>query len=69
MHYFVVGSMLSCHADILLEKGEIKAEEIWDMYKRSPRMPQPALKPVDEYGALIYAGRWGIHGVTLPGRG
>ncbi|PQM41999.1 putative inactive ATP-dependent zinc metalloprotease FTSHI 4 chloroplastic isoform X2 [Prunus yedoensis var. nudiflora] len=21
-----------------------------------------------EYGALIYAGRWGIHGVTLPGR-
>ncbi|KAK3029767.1 hypothetical protein RJ639_038889 [Escallonia herrerae] len=23
---------------------------------------------VDEYGALIYAGRWGIHGVSLPGR-
>ncbi|VVA20417.1 PREDICTED: cell division [Prunus dulcis] len=54
--------------DILLEKGEIKAEEIWDIYKRSPRIPQPAVKPVDEYGALIYAGRWGIHGVTLPGR-
>ncbi|KAB1210580.1 ATP-dependent zinc metalloprotease FtsH [Morella rubra] len=24
--------------------------------------------PVDEYGALVWAGRWGIHGVTLPGR-
>ena len=29
---------------------------------------QPAVRPVDEYGALIYAGRWGIHGVSLPGR-
>lgn len=29
---------------------------------------QPLVAPVDEYGALIYAGRWGIHGVTLPGR-
>ncbi|KAI5350842.1 hypothetical protein L3X38_003733 [Prunus dulcis] len=28
----------------------------------------PAEKPVDEYGALIYTGRRGIHGVTLPGR-
>lgn len=26
------------------------------------------MSPVDEYGALIYAGRWGIHGITLPGR-
>lgn len=26
------------------------------------------MRPVDEYGALIYAGRWGIHGVSLPGR-
>ena len=24
--------------------------------------------PVDEYGALIHAGRWGIHGASLPGR-
>lgn len=54
--------------DILLEKGEIKAEEIWDIYKRAPQIPQPAVSPVDEYGALIYAGRWGIHGVSLPGR-
>lgn len=44
MHYLVVGSMLSCRADILLEKGEIKAEEIWDIYKRSPRIPQVDLK-------------------------
>lgn len=26
------------------------------------------MNPVDEYGALIYAGRWGIHGIALPGR-
>lgn len=29
---------------------------------------QPPVTALDEYGALIYAGRWGIHGVTLPGR-
>ncbi|XP_048335248.2 probable inactive ATP-dependent zinc metalloprotease FTSHI 4, chloroplastic [Ziziphus jujuba] len=54
--------------DILLEEGEIKAEEIWDIYKRAPRIPQPAVNQIDEYGALIYAGRWGVHGITLPGR-
>ncbi|KAK2656274.1 hypothetical protein Ddye_009326 [Dipteronia dyeriana] len=54
--------------DTLLEKGEIKAEEIWDIFKRSPRIPQPVVNPIDEYGALIYAGRWGIHGISLPGR-
>ncbi|KAK3211494.1 hypothetical protein Dsin_016200 [Dipteronia sinensis] len=54
--------------DILLEKGDIKAEEIWDIFKRSPRIPQPVVNPIDEYGALIYAGRWGIHGISLPGR-
>ncbi|KAL8473122.1 hypothetical protein ACS0TY_030092 [Phlomoides rotata] len=54
--------------DVLLEKGEIKADEIWNIYNRSPRVPQPAVRPLDEYGALIYAGRWGIHGVSLPGR-
>lgn len=26
------------------------------------------MRPIDEYGALIYAGRWGIHGASLPGR-
>lgn len=54
--------------DVLLEKGEIKADEIWDIYNSSPRIPQPAVSPVDEYGALIYAGRWGLHGISLPGR-
>ncbi|KAK7282341.1 hypothetical protein RIF29_11026 [Crotalaria pallida] len=54
--------------DILLEKGQIKAEEIWQIYKSSPRVAQPSVSPVDEYGALIYAGRWGIHGISLPGR-
>ncbi|KAG6486748.1 hypothetical protein ZIOFF_055327 [Zingiber officinale] len=29
---------------------------------------QSPVRPVDEYGALIYAGRWGTHGVSLPGR-
>ncbi|CAN1169436.1 Probable inactive ATP-dependent zinc metalloprotease FTSHI 4, chloroplastic [Linum perenne] len=54
--------------DILLEKGEMKAAEIWDIYNSAPRIPQPDVSPIDEHGALIYAGRWGIHGVTLPGR-
>ncbi|KAL1820264.1 hypothetical protein ACET3Z_015133 [Daucus carota] len=54
--------------DILLEDGEINADEIWNIYTTAPRISQPAVRPVDEYGALIYAGRWGIHGVSLPGR-
>nr|QKY65086.1 AAA-type ATPase family protein [Passiflora tenuiloba] len=54
--------------DILLEKGEIKSTQIWDIYKSAPRIPQPEVNPIDEYGALIYTGRWGIHGITLPGR-
>ncbi|XP_009596431.1 probable inactive ATP-dependent zinc metalloprotease FTSHI 4, chloroplastic [Nicotiana tomentosiformis] len=54
--------------DVLLEEGEIKADEIWSIYKSSPKSPQPTVCPVDEYGALIYAGRWGVHGVSLPGR-
>nr|GLL19616.1 probable inactive ATP-dependent zinc metalloprotease FTSHI 4, chloroplastic [Ipomoea trifida] len=54
--------------DVLLEKGEIKADEIWSIYKNYPRVPQPTVRPIDEYGALIYAGRWGIHGASLPGR-
>ncbi|XWS44730.1 hypothetical protein CRYUN_Cryun15aG0072600 [Craigia yunnanensis] len=54
--------------DILLDMGEIKTEEIWDIYNRAPRISQPTVNPVDENGALIYAGRWGIHGITLLGR-
>ncbi|KAJ8541582.1 hypothetical protein K7X08_002398 [Anisodus acutangulus] len=54
--------------DVLLEKVEIKADEIWSIYKSSPKCPQPTVSPIDEYGALIYAGRWGVHGVSLPGR-
>ncbi|XP_071710338.1 probable inactive ATP-dependent zinc metalloprotease FTSHI 4, chloroplastic [Rutidosis leptorrhynchoides] len=54
--------------DRLLEKGEIEADEIWSIYKSTPRISQPTVPPVDEYGALIYAGRWGIHGASLPGR-
>ncbi|XP_076888306.1 putative inactive ATP-dependent zinc metalloprotease FTSHI 4, chloroplastic [Bidens hawaiensis] len=54
--------------DILLEKGEIEADEIWSIYKTVPRISQPSVTPVDEYAALIYAGRWGIYGASLPGR-
>lgn len=54
--------------DVLLEKGEIKADEIWSIYKSSPKSPQPTVSPINEYGSLIYAGRWGVHGVSLPGR-
>ncbi|KAK1441380.1 hypothetical protein QVD17_07230 [Tagetes erecta] len=54
--------------DILLEKGEIEADEIWHLYKTCPRISQPSVTPVDEHAALIYAGRWGIHGASLPGR-
>lgn len=54
--------------DTLLDKGRIKADEIWNIYKSSPRVPQPAVRPVDEHGALVHAGRWGIHGISLPGR-
>ncbi|XP_057801583.1 probable inactive ATP-dependent zinc metalloprotease FTSHI 4, chloroplastic [Salvia miltiorrhiza] len=54
--------------DVLLEQGEIKADEIWKIYNDSPRLPQPAVRQLDEYGALIHAGRWGVHGVSLPGR-
>lgn len=54
--------------DVLLEKGCIKSDEIWDIYTKVPRIPQKPVIPVDEYGALLYAGRWGIHGVSLPGR-
>ncbi|XP_015073619.1 probable inactive ATP-dependent zinc metalloprotease FTSHI 4, chloroplastic [Solanum pennellii] len=54
--------------DVLLERGEIKADEIWSIYKSSPKSPQPTVSPIDEYGSLLYAGRWGIHGVSLPGR-
>ena len=29
--------------DVLLEKGVIKAEEIWDIFKKAPRIAQVAL--------------------------
>lgn len=32
--------MLSLQSDVLLEKGEIKADEIWKIYNSSPRIPQ-----------------------------
>ena len=29
---------------------------------------QPRVRAIDEHWALMYSGRWGIHGVSLPGR-
>lgn len=55
-------------ADILLEKNEIMADEIWDIFRKAPRIPQPPVTSLDEYRALLDVGRWGIHGVSLPGR-
>ncbi|CAM6085693.1 unnamed protein product [Calypogeia fissa] len=61
-------SALETLAELLLEKEVVEADEIWDIFNKAPRFPQPEVKEVDEYGALIYAGRWGIHGISLPGR-
>ncbi|CAM6071688.1 unnamed protein product [Sphagnum tenellum] len=61
-------SALETIAQRLLEKEEVEASEVWDIYRKAPRIPQPEIRPVDEHGVLLYAGRWGIHGVTLPGR-
>lgn len=36
--------MLSWCLDILLEKGEMKADEIWEIYTRAPRIPQVVLE-------------------------
>ncbi|KAL2906900.1 putative inactive ATP-dependent zinc metalloprotease FTSHI 4 chloroplastic [Bienertia sinuspersici] len=63
-HYDAVETI----TDELLEKGYINATKIWEIYETSPRKYQPEVDPVDEYGALIYAGRWGIHGISCPGR-
>ncbi|XP_039060473.1 probable inactive ATP-dependent zinc metalloprotease FTSHI 4, chloroplastic [Hibiscus syriacus] len=32
---------------VLLEKGEIKREEIWDIYNRAPQISQLTVNPVD----------------------
>uniref|UniRef100_A0A803KX36 AAA+ ATPase domain-containing protein n=2 Tax=Chenopodium quinoa TaxID=63459 RepID=A0A803KX36_CHEQI len=63
-HYAAVETI----TDELLDKGEINASKIWEIYETSPRISQPAVDPVDEYGALVYAGRWGLHGISCPGR-
>ncbi|KAG0485206.1 hypothetical protein HPP92_009285 [Vanilla planifolia] len=54
--------------DVLLDKGSINADEIWNIFRKAPRIAQQPVRPVDEYGALIYTGRWGIYCLSLPGR-
>ncbi|KAL3677045.1 hypothetical protein R1sor_026993 [Riccia sorocarpa] len=61
-------SALETIAELLLEKEEITAAEIWDIYNKTPRIPQPEVRPVDEYAALLGAGRWGVQGLSLCGR-
>lgn len=55
-------------AEFLLEKSDIEGAEIWNIFNNAPRIPEPEPVPVDEYAALVYVGRWGIYGVSLPGR-
>ncbi|XP_024517746.1 probable inactive ATP-dependent zinc metalloprotease FTSHI 4, chloroplastic [Selaginella moellendorffii] len=61
-------SALETMADRLMEKTELQAADMWEVFNKSPRIPQPVVYPVDEYDALIYEGRWGIYGASLPGR-
>ncbi|KAL2608746.1 hypothetical protein R1flu_027319 [Riccia fluitans] len=61
-------SALETIAELLLEKEEITAAEIWDIFKKTPRILQPEVRPVDEYAALVDTGRWGVQGLSLCGR-
>ncbi|KAG6545655.1 hypothetical protein Mapa_012840 [Marchantia paleacea] len=61
-------SALETIAELLMDKEEVTAAEIWDIFKKAPRIPQPEVRPVDEYAAIIYAGRWGVQGISLSGR-
>ncbi|BBN18797.1 hypothetical protein MPTK1_8g05580 [Marchantia polymorpha subsp. ruderalis] len=61
-------SALETIAELLMDKEEITAAEIWEIFKKAPRIPQPEVRPVDEYAAIIYAGRWGVQGISLSGR-
>lgn len=40
--FSISGFVFSCCTDILLEDGEIKADEIWDIYTKARRIPQVA---------------------------
>eukprot|EP00850_Spirogloea_muscicola_P013726 SM000095S24940 [mRNA] locus=s95:76085:81641:+ [translate_table: standard] len=55
-------------AEMLSEKDEVSAEEIWNAFNRAPRIAQDRIRPPDEYGALVHVGRWGVVGTALPGR-
>lgn len=45
--------VLSLLADVLLEKGEIKADDIWDIYNRSPRVPQVCSQLMFQYVVIL----------------
>ncbi|GAQ83017.1 AAA-type ATPase family protein [Klebsormidium nitens] len=59
---------LEAFAKHLLEHEEIDAAQVQEIFERCPRIPQPDVLPVNEYEALMLCNRWGIHGLSLPGR-
>eukprot|EP00271_Cylindrocystis_brebissonii_P018513 TRINITY_DN5283_c0_g1_i1.p1 TRINITY_DN5283_c0_g1~~TRINITY_DN5283_c0_g1_i1.p1 ORF type:complete len:900 (+),score=206.31 TRINITY_DN5283_c0_g1_i1:478-3177(+) len=61
-------SALETLAEELLHKEAIYAEEIWKIFNSAPHLPAPEVREVDEYWALMHATRWGVHGLSLPGR-
>lgn len=48
--YHVIYAVL----DVLLEKGEIKAKEIWDIYRKAPRIPQVCIS----FASIIFFVAW-----------
>lgn len=61
-------SALETLVEKLMEKELIFGDEILEAFQSAPRIPQPAVREVDEIFALMFSGRWGVHGITLPGR-
>lgn len=43
-------------SDVLLEKGEIKADEIWNIYNTAPRIPQVSYLSPSSLSVLIFFG-------------
>jgi len=41
-------------SDVLLEKGEIKADEIWNIYNTAPRIPQVSYLSQSYLSVLIF---------------
>ncbi|GBG70234.1 hypothetical protein CBR_g6364 [Chara braunii] len=66
--YCPKGVLLWGPPERLMETLELTGDEIRQIFDESPRIPQEPVPPVNEQEVLLYTGRWGIHGVSLPGR-